>query len=214
VINLDTTGDYATMILIAAALGLVGGLAAELLLKRGDDTGTIEKWHTVKGADAIDIGFLASLILGAVAAVAVLYFFPPDEKTTTVAANGTTTTVHQFDLVKLVALSLIVGSAGPAFLVAAQSKVLSALNAQKANAAVDSGKAQADQMVASATAAAPTAVQAAVLAHIPGTDAATLQAITDAATGSLDAALKPQLAVAHQQMDASVGGAAPDDVAH
>jgi hypothetical protein len=50
-------------------------------------------------------------------------------------SDGTTPTTTEYDLVKLVALSLITGSAGPSFLSALQQKVLTALNAQEKEAA-------------------------------------------------------------------------------
>ena len=34
--------DYVYMVLIAAGVGAIGGLGAELLLQRADNTGTIE----------------------------------------------------------------------------------------------------------------------------------------------------------------------------
>jgi hypothetical protein len=101
--------------LIAAAVGAVGGLGAELLLQRADNTGTVEIPGRLKGTRFVDLGFPASLILGAIAAVAILYFFPPvTEKIIAGSTGAPPQTTQEYDLV--VALSLIVGSAGPAFL--------------------------------------------------------------------------------------------------
>ena len=112
------------------------------------------------------------------------------------------TTTHEYDLIKLVALSLIVGSAGPAFLATAQSRVMSALNAQRADTAVQTGKTQVDQVEESAKAAVPGAVQEAIMQQFPNADSATVKAATDTATASLERALAPQVEVARQQMDA------------
>ena len=217
-IQLTTDADYIVMILVAAGVGAIGGLGAELLLKRGDDTGTLEIPGRVKGTRFVDIGFPASLILGAIAAVAILYFFPPVVETVTTASGKAPTSTHQYDLVKLVALSLIVGSAGPAFLATAQSRVMSAINAQKAETAVQTGKNQVEQVAESAKAAVPGAVQEAISAHMPNADAATAKAVADAALATVEDRLKPQVAVAQQQMDAIApghadGGQAQDESA-
>jgi hypothetical protein len=151
VIELVNDWDYVYMILLAAGVGAIGGLGAELLLKRGEETGTVEIPGRVSGTRFVDIGFPASLILGAIAAVAILYFFPPVvEKIVAGENNAPPKTTHEYDVIKLVALSLIVGSAGPAFLATAQSRVLSAINAQRADTAVQTGKTQVDQVAESA----------------------------------------------------------------
>ena len=205
-IELAPDVDYVYMILLAAGVGAIGGLGAELLIKRGEETGTLEVPGRLSGTRFVDIGFPASLILGAIAAVAILYFFPPVVETVTAGANGAApTTTHEYDLVKLVALSLIVGSAGPAFLSTAQSRLMSALNAQRAETAVETGKTQVDQVAESAKAAVPGAVQEAISQHIPTADAATVKAVTDAASATLQGALEPQVEVARQQMDAVAG---------
>ena len=187
--------DYVYMILIAAGIGGIGGLAAELLLKRADETGTIELPGRLKDSRYVDIGFPASIILGAVAAVAILYFFPP-----VVDRIRGGKTVTEYDLVKLVALSVIVGSAGPAFLTASQSRVMSAINLQKAESAVEAGKAQVDQMEASAKAAVEGAVTKAVAEHLPETNRGDLEAMVETATASVEETLKPQADVAREQI--------------
>lgn len=202
-IGLNHTIDYVYMLLIAGGVGAIGGLGAELLLKRADDTGTLMLPSQLKGMHLVKLGFPASLIIGAIAAVAILYFFPPVTATVTPAGNGgTPTTSHEYDLVKLVALSLIVGSAGPAFLTSAQSRLASALNAQKADTLTAAGHNQAQQMAASATAVAPGAVQGAVAQNMPHATPQQIRAVAEAATASLEEALKPQLEVAQQQIAA------------
>ena len=116
-ITLETIRDYWIMLAMAVGSGAVGGLAFELLQTRlGQQSGVFERF--AKREEGIDIGGFASIVLGAVAAIAVLYFFPP---TITVTEGEVTTT--QFDLVQLIALSLIVGSTGGVILQAAQQRV-------------------------------------------------------------------------------------------
>lgn len=202
-IGLTHTTDYIIMLLVAAGLGAIGGLGAELLLNRGDNTGTIQLPSRLGGTDLVELGFPASLIIGAIAAVAILYFFPPVSETVIPGANGATAkTTNQYDLVKLIALSLIVGSAGPAFLSTAQSRLMSALNAQKTGTAVDTGKNQVQQVALSATAAVPGAVQEAVAQHIPGATPEQLKAVAETTAASLSSMLQPQVRVALEQVDA------------
>ena len=202
-IQLAHTADWAYMLLIAAGIGAIGGLGAELVLNRAGGTGMLDLPHSVKESNLISIGFPSSLIVGAIAAVAVLYFFPPVvEKVVTSTQGAAPTIVSQYDLAKLVPLALIVGSAGPAFLATAQSRLMSALNAQKAGAAADTAKVQVDRIAASATAAVGSAVQSAVSAHMPGADPKVVREVADAATTSVKSSLDPQVAGAHAQVDA------------
>ena len=195
--------DYVYMLLIGAGIGAIGGLGAELLLKRAGITGTIAIPRRLQGTNLIDAGLPASLIVGAIAAVAALYLFPPIvEKVASGASGSLPTTTNEYDLAKLVPFSLIVGSAGPAFLATAQSRLMSAINAQKAGTLVDTGKNQVDQIAASATAAVTGAVQQAVSQHMPEADAKVVQEVAETASASLGAALEPQVQVAHEQIDA------------
>jgi hypothetical protein len=210
VINLAQDMDYVWLILIAAGVGAVGGLGAELLLQRADNTGTIELPGRLKDTRFFDIGFPASIFIGAIAAVAILYFFPPVQNTIVPGKNGAGPTTNQeYDLVKLVALSLIVGSAGPAFLSSAQSRVMSALNQQKAATAVDTGKAQVNQVVESAKAAVPAAVQEAFAARQSDASAEEIHGVAEAATAALGRQLQPQADEAKKQIDAIAQGTQP-----
>lgn len=123
--------DYAVMLGVAALCGAFGGFVFELLQRRDGNPGKIELPKRYKGMTPLyDLGWLASVIVGAVAAVAILYFFPP---VLNIEANGQAATATlQYDLIKLVALSLITGSAGGSVLSALQARVLAKLNEQKA----------------------------------------------------------------------------------
>jgi hypothetical protein len=202
VIPLSETVDYVIMLLVAAGIGAIGGLGAELLIKRAENTGTIEIPHRLKESNLVALGFPASLIVGAIAAVAALYFFSPVTETVIPAVGSTSSHVtHEYALAKLVPLALIVGSAGPAFLASAQSRLVSALNAQKVDAVAGTAKNQLAQVEASAKAAVPGAVRQAVAEALPDAPADSVQAVADKATDALDAALKPQVEVAQEQID-------------
>jgi hypothetical protein len=136
------------VILIAALAGAVGGLVYELLLERAGDSGTIEVPGR-RGKRYQDLGFFASLIVGAVAAVAFLFFYDGREivrvevpvaqdaqgKTSPQplpsAAGRATTSDREYEVVKLIAVSLIVGSAGGSFMSAMRNKVLAMVNGDR-----------------------------------------------------------------------------------
>jgi len=109
--------NWVTMLLVAAALGAFGGLTYELL-HRGRRTNE-------------HIGWVASTVIGATTAVALLYFFPPHIPTITVDQNGVSTTTYTYDLVRLVALSVIAGSAGGSLLSAMQARLLAQVKEQE-----------------------------------------------------------------------------------
>lgn len=211
-VALSHTINYVVMFLVAAGVGMLGGLAAELLLKRAESTGTLEWPHNITGTKLFALGFPGSLFVGAVSAVAILYFFPPVTETVKPAAGtGAAETIREYSLLKLVPLALIVGSAGPAFLATAQSRLMSALNAQKVDALSETAKNQLVQINESAKAAVPGAVRRAVAEQFPDATAKTVQSVTDAAVASLDDALKPQVAVARDQIDALSPDPTPQD---
>jgi len=81
------------------------------------------------------------VLIGAVAAVAAIWIFPPDVVSKT-AANGITTTTKQWDIVQLVGLSLVIGSAGGSFLSAMQARALALVKTQEAATSQKVAKAQ------------------------------------------------------------------------
>ena len=180
-VPLASTADYVTMLLIAGLFGSVGGFAFELLQVRqasaavatatvgaaaGTATGAIQLPHRLVGKERLyDLGFFASLVIGAVAAVAVLYFFPPQVSISVNAADGTAKTTTEYDVIKLVALALIVGSAGPSFLTQMQSKIQAALSEKRAETTVDVSRQQIQELKESAKEDVRTAVDGAIRAH-------------------------------------------------
>lgn len=127
---LNGWADYTKLFVLAAVLGSIGGLTFELLQTVRGRSGLLERRGPF-GKNHYDLGYLASMIVGAVAAVAAIWVFPPEVKLT-VAANGATTTTNQFDIVKVVGLSLIIGSAGGSFLVAMQARALALVKTEQA----------------------------------------------------------------------------------
>lgn len=143
-LTLATTGDYLLMVLIAAAGGLVGGLAAELLLSRDGQTGAFELPGRRTGL--FDLGGFATLVVGAVAGVAILLVLPATNTVVTTAADGSTTTAASFDLVRLVATTLVAGSAGGSVLTALQSRVTAAINEARVEFVRATGEEQVDRV--------------------------------------------------------------------
>src|SRR5215211_2383872 len=116
-ISLETSADWTWLLVLAAALGALGGLTYELIQIRRRNN---EALNTASMLAQTNMPWPASLIIGAVvgavAALAVLYIFPPWTATVTEAANGTTTTDYRYDVIKLVSLAVIAGSAGESLL--------------------------------------------------------------------------------------------------
>ncbi len=79
---------------------------------------------------------------------------------------------------------------------------MSALNAQKVETAVETGKNQINQVAESAKAAVSGAVQEAFSQHAPNADADAVKAAVETATESLQSTLEPQVQVARDQVDA------------
>jgi len=166
VVDLESVRDYVWLFVVAASFGAVGGFAYELLLTRGEKTGAPETGglelpgHRTAVSNFWDLGFVGSMFLGAVAAVAVSYFFTPETQVK-VTEGGTEVIKTQWQIVKVVPLSLIVGSAGGAFLTAMQARVLARLKEQEAEATKKAAQAVIEQSAAGTkqvTAMAATAV--------------------------------------------------------
>lgn len=143
-LTLETSGDYLLMVLIAAVGGLVGGLAAELLLSRDGQTGAFELPGRRTGL--FDLGGFATLVVGAVAGVAILLVLPATATVVTTEADGSTTTAASFDLVRLVATTLVAGSAGGSVLTALQSRVTAAINEARVEFVRATGEEQVDRV--------------------------------------------------------------------
>jgi hypothetical protein len=131
VLELSETGDWIVMIVIAAVLGAIGGLAFELLQTRYGETGFIQLPRPRGRGRYFDLGVGANVIVGAIAAVAALAIFPPEVERI-VVQDSTTTTTLEYKLTQVVSLSLVIGSAGSAFMSAFQARVFALLKEQEA----------------------------------------------------------------------------------
>jgi len=119
--------DMVAVLAVTAACGAVGGLVHELLRTHGKQDGMLEKPHR-KGLYVI-LGWGASVIVGAVAAIAILYFISPGQTITTTGTGGAKITTSNYDLIKVVALALIAGSAGASLLTSLQSRLAALITA-------------------------------------------------------------------------------------
>jgi len=157
-IELNSTDDTVVMLLIAFGVGLLGGIGAALLewkkgQKEAEDGGTPPKLGP--------LAVFASVVLGGIAAVAVLYFFPPIIEVKNEAGELTN---RSYDLIKLVAFSLLVGTAGAAMLQSMQSRAVGQIEAGKANAEKATALDTASKGVASMAESVPNAVKAGITA--------------------------------------------------
>jgi len=213
-ITLGTTSDYVLVFFLGAVSGLLGGLAAELLLNRNGETGAFEL-PARKGA-LFDLGGFASLIVGAVVGVAILVVFPP-ETTVTRGADGSSVTVRAYEFVRLAATSLVAGSAGGSVLTALQAGVTAAVNETRVQFAITAGQDQIEKVAElakiQATAALSAVVPAAastvrlrggVMSAQPPPGAATPARTTDAAAAELASAIDAHAAKAKASLAAAV----------
>jgi hypothetical protein len=166
VISLQTPIDYLIIFLVTAIAGLIGGLAAELLLTRNEQTGTFELPTRREGV--FDFGGFASLLIGAVVGVAILIVFPPETTIITNTADGTTTSFRAYDVVRLVVTSLVAGSAGGSVLSGLQARLSAAINESRIQFTSDTAQLQLQQMRETATSLATDQIRAANAPHGAG----------------------------------------------
>jgi hypothetical protein len=196
-IHLSGTGDYLTLFVLTSVAGLIGGLASELLLSRNGETGTFELPARKEGL--FDLGGFAPLLIGAVVGVAILIVFPPETTIVTNAADGSTTSIRGYDTVRVVATSLIAGSAGGSVLSALQARVTAAVNESRVAFTAATGEQQVEQLRQTATAEASEQIRAAI------------SALT--ASGGVVAAPGARPRGALSDVPEATPGRAPDDVA-
>jgi hypothetical protein len=152
-VELNSTGDTVWMLVVTFLVGLLGGVAAAFIEWRKSCAQPQAKtcnrsWSAV-----------SCVFLGAIAAVAILYFFPPTTTETSLSGE----TVSSYDLVKLVALALIVGSAGAAFLQAMQTRALALASAERTEATKATATEALEGLPKQAEKAAETGIEAAAM---------------------------------------------------
>ena len=220
-ITLAGTFDYVTMLGLTLLFGSLGGFVGELLQTRSvaaevarggggsDDTevGAIQLPKLI-GSRLFDLGVVASVLVGAGAALAALYFFPPAVNITVQASTGQATTSTQYDIVKLVALALLIGTAGPSFLTSMQSRVQAAVSENKAQAAKKISADQIDDVTAAAQTSVPKAVESALQSK-----ASALRQVLQGAAQSAPADAARTTATASGQIDDLMSEIAKEAVA-
>jgi hypothetical protein len=133
---LDFTSSNWWVLVTAVVAGAVGGLAAALILLDPSQSPS-NKLTGKQGLATVAI----RTAVGAAAAVGFLFFFPTEQTTTVVAAGHAAVTATEYPFLKVVALALVVGSAGSAFLSAMQGRALALVNAADADQAKEAAKA-------------------------------------------------------------------------
>jgi hypothetical protein len=128
----------------------------------------------------LDLGFLASMVLGAVAAIAIAYFFTPEVQIVEAGKS-----VTKWQIAKLVPLSLIVGSAGGALLTAMQTSVSARVSEAKLESTRKIATAQLDTVSETAKSQVSNAAQ---VDPTSGERAAVEQAAADSIQGCVDIA--------------------------
>jgi len=139
-ITLDTGGDVGHLLLIAAIVGTVASVTAELLIARGKggDTGALELPRVVSAGRKRwwDAGSLAAIPTGIVAAcIAGLLLTPVQE----VTSAGVTSRTMELD--KLVGIAALAGLSSAAFLALVQERFISLNKGKALDAALKSAQA-------------------------------------------------------------------------
>jgi len=116
------------VLVVAFVAGAVGGLAAALILLDPTESPT----PPPNGAAAAGVVAIRTAV-GAVAAVAFLFFFPTEQQTTVLAAGRAATTITVYPFLKVVALAIVVGTGGSAFLSSMRNQAASFVTTSKAN---------------------------------------------------------------------------------
>jgi hypothetical protein len=130
---LDISANNGWVLITALVAGAVGGLAAALIML--DPT---QSQALPAGAKPSTIVAIRTLV-GAVASAAFLFFFPVQQKTS-VDVLGHVTTTATYSFLTVVALSLIVGTGGSAFLSAMRDKANSMIAATQAKQTTTTAK--------------------------------------------------------------------------
>lgn len=123
---LDISANNWWVLLTALGAGAIGGLTAALILFDPSET----KTGLPPGTNPWKVVGIRTLV-GAVAATAFLFFFPVSQ-TTTVGSAGHVTTTTTYSFLTVVALGLVVGTGGSAFLSAMRDKATSMITATQA----------------------------------------------------------------------------------
>jgi hypothetical protein len=114
VIDSETCWGSLWVILLAAAFGAFGGFVYELLQKRLHRSGVFVRAGGSRRT--MDFGSWSSITVGAAAAIAFLYFLPPSGVVTDTEPS------LKYNVIRLVAASIMAGSVGGIFFAAVQDR--------------------------------------------------------------------------------------------
>ncbi|HEX7280088.1 MAG TPA: hypothetical protein VF255_10750 [Solirubrobacterales bacterium] len=128
---MDGTWNTIVMLLVAFGVGLVGGIGAAFIEWRQRCANPSAVGQTCNS----EWSAISCIVLGGLAAVAILYFFPPTQEVLVPVEGKEPEKTISYNLVELVALALIVGTGGAAFLQALQTRTLALTKAQQAETA-------------------------------------------------------------------------------
>jgi hypothetical protein len=215
-IELESTLDTVVMLFVALGVGFLGGVGAAFIEWRqrcGSSSGAIQacnpKWSAI-----------SCVVLGGLAAVAILYFFPPTQEVLVPVEGEEPEKTISYNLVELVALALIVGTAGAAFLQALQTRTLALAKAQQgetatatAIAAVSGFAKQAEATTEAQIKASSTAIKRELQRSTPLRPSEADEIIEDLATRASTAVaedLDSHVEVTQQVIAAAASGEQPD----
>jgi hypothetical protein len=130
-VALNTVDDYVILVLVAAAGGAIGGLAATLVPTTSP---SLNKPRELTGP-----------LVGAVAAMAVLLIFP-GTKESTATMSGQLVVTTTWSVLRVVPVALIAGWAGPKVLTVLQERLLAATNEAKLQATLSVATIEAEKL--------------------------------------------------------------------
>jgi hypothetical protein len=215
-IVLDSTWNTIVMLLVAFGVGLLGGIGAAFIEWRQRCANPAAAGQTCNpGWSAF-----SCIVLGGLAAVAVLYFFPPTQEVLVPVEGKEPEKSISYDLTQLVALALIVGTAGAAFLQALQSRTLAMTKAQQgetatatAIAAVGGITKQAEENTEAQIQAASAQIKSELQKSTPlsaGKVEEIVEELADEASTAVGKNLQSQVEAAQQVITAAAAGEKPD----
>jgi hypothetical protein len=179
-VDLTTTKTKIVFWVIVAVCGALGGLAAELVKSRKighrSEEGAIELSKRLSPR-FLDIGTPASLFVGLVAAAVAVWIF--DMVSTVPHGTGTDAgTVDQYNVAKLVGVTIIAGFGGPKFLQNAAERMLAVVDQQHMETALRSTLAASTAQSTAAKAAGAAGGAAAVEQHAQVVEAIAREALS------------------------------------
>jgi hypothetical protein len=215
-IELHSTWNWVVMLLVAGLVGMLGGIGAAFIEWR--QRCASPELHANVCSPRKNV--ISCIVLGGIAAVAILYFFPPTKVVIESAGEGEPEENTFYNLVELVALALIVGSAGAAFLQALQTRALALASAEKVKTAEATAKTAIQQVANQAAKATESGVADAsgqLKVELSKSESVPTQQVeeivedlADAASSKVAKTLEQRVEEAQQMVAAAVSGNPPE----